>query len=616
MILVVLLVFVLIMMMYFRKGDSTHYLEQKLLNNNERFQFEAIVDFIKDAINDITRTNLYEMGLSEDEFKRRLNKRSELKKALKNCTYGSSLDKEYVKDFICDLLKKNYITEKNVDKIMHFGQPNFLSVQDKFEILLYQYKKSYGTLALSQMIMEHKLDDLKHIIENGKTPSYIITSHEIEAIFSSSLTQLNYEDKLKVITQRVYQIYKGFGVVDEIRDMAIDGVSGGVSGVVEKATDKVMEDYLSQIIQIPNHYDSIWIFYKGKSIHLAFLSFGSEKELRRICQNIYRYNKAGQLSESTGFKVNEMKDGSRVVVVRPSFSESWAFFVRKFHIVNVTLEELISDENARLAIETIRYLIKGARIISITGSQGSGKTTLLMAMVEAIYGTLTLRVQEMAFELHLRKVYPMRNILTFKETPTITGQAGMDVQKKTDGSVSILGEIATDEVAVWMLQMAQVASLFTLFTHHAKTVKDLVLSLRNSLLKCEVFRDEKIAEQQVVSVLDFDIHMERDGDGKRYISRITEIVASELETPYSRGYRETSSQVDQQKAFMDTMTDYFTRITDRKKYESRDVVVYDEGRYKTAHRISKDTIREMEKSMSKRDYQDFVLFQNENWGCG
>ena len=616
MILAVLLVFVLILFVYFRKEESTHYLEQKLLNNNERFQFEAIVDFVKDAINDITRTNLYEMGLSEDAFKRRLNKRSELKKALKNCTYGSALDKEYVKDFICDLLKKNYITEKNVDKIMHFGQPHFLSIQDKFEILLYQYKKSYGTLALSQMILEHNLDELKHIIENGKTPSYIITTQEIEEIFSKCLVQLSYEDKLKIITQRVYQIYKGFGVVDEIRDMAIDGVSGGVSGVVEKSTDKVMEDYLQQVIQTPNHYDSIWIFYKGKSIHLAFLSFGTEKELRRICQNIYRYNKAGQLSESTGFKVNEMKDGSRVVVVRPSFSESWAFFVRKFHIVNVTLEELITDENARLPIETIRYLIKGARIIAITGSQGSGKTTLLMAMVEAIYGTLTLRVQEMAFELHLRKVYPMRNILTFKETPTITGQAGMDVQKKTDGSVNILGEIATDEVAVWMLQMAQVASLFTLFTHHAKTVKDLVLSLRNALLKCEVFRDEKIAEQQVVSVLDFDIHLERDGDGKRYISRITEIVATELELPYNRDYRETLNQEDQQKAFMDTMTDYFTRMTDRKKYESRDILVYDEGHYKTAHQISKDTIKEMEKSMSKRDYQDFVLFQNENWGCG
>ena len=61
-----------------------------------------------------------------------------------------------------------------------------------------------------------------------------------------------------------------------------------------------------------------------------------------------------------------------------------------------------------------------------------------------------------------------------------------------------------------MVQMSQVASLFTLFTHHAKTTRDLVYSLRNSLLKCEMFTNEKIAEQQVVSALDYDIHLARD----------------------------------------------------------------------------------------------------------
>ena len=136
-----------------------------------------------------------------------------------------------------------------------------------------------------------------------------------------------------------------------------------------------------------------------------------------------------------------------------------------------------------------------------------------MAMVRHIYSTLTIRVQEMAFELHLRKLYPERNILTFCETDSISGQEGLDIQKKTDGSVNILGEVATDPVAAWLVQMSQVASLFTLFTHHAKTSRDLVYSLRNSLLKCEMFTNEKIAEQQVVSALDFDIHLARDFKG-------------------------------------------------------------------------------------------------------
>ncbi len=32
----------------------------------EKYQYKAILSFIKDAINDMTRTNLYELGLSEE----------------------------------------------------------------------------------------------------------------------------------------------------------------------------------------------------------------------------------------------------------------------------------------------------------------------------------------------------------------------------------------------------------------------------------------------------------------------------------------------------------------------------------------------------------------------
>ena len=106
-----------------------------------------------------------------------------------------------------------------------------------------------------------------------------------------------------------------------------------------------------------------------------------------------------------------------------------------------------------------------------------------MAMIENIYETMNLRITETAFELHLRKIYPTRNILSMRETDTIAGQECLDVQKKTDGSVNIIGEVATDPVASWMIQSAQVASKFTLFTHHAKTFPNLVTALRNSMLR-------------------------------------------------------------------------------------------------------------------------------------
>ncbi len=104
--------------------------------------------------------------------------------------------------------------------------------------------------------------------------------------------------------------------------------------------------------------------------------------------------------------------------------------MRKFDVQNATLEQLIRDEHAELPIALIRYLVMGERITAITGAQGSGKTTLLMAMVRHISALLPIRVQEMSFELQLRKIYPNRNILSLRETETISGQAGLDIQKK------------------------------------------------------------------------------------------------------------------------------------------------------------------------------------------
>jgi len=583
--------------------------------DSEKYQLDYILAHIKESINDITRSNIYDLGLTEEAFQRRLNKRSALKKALKNCTYGSLADKEYVKDFIHDILASDYLTKDQVDKVIHFERPSFLSIQDKFEILLHIYKQTHGYEALGELIEAYHLDRLKYVIEKGDQASYIITTEEIDKIYGQTHPRLTYEDKLEIISQRIYQMYKGFGVVDEIRDMKIDGVSGGASGAIQTGTKEQLWQLEKETAKpVLSSFDSVWIFYKGKSIHLAFLSFESEKELRRICQNIYRYNKAGQLSEDKGFKINEMQDGSRVVVVRPSFSESWAFFVRKFHIVDVSLEKLLIDEQAHLPIKLLKYLVKGARITAITGSQGSGKTTLLMAMVREIYATLTLRVQETAFELHLRNVYPMRNILTFKETETITGQMGLDVQKKTDGGVNILGEVATDEVAVWMLQMAQVASLFTIFTHHAKTVKDLVLSLRNALLKTGIFRDEKIAQQQVASIIDFDVHLEKDSNGKRYISRISQIEVMDEGESYPMNFKTAGSTEEQMTAFMHTMTEFFMRTTDRKAYKSKDILVYDAGVYRVKEAITPKVQKEMAGQMTHEDKKAFEAFVQREWG--
>ena len=196
-----------------------------------------------------------------------------------------------------------------------------------------------------------------------------------------------------------------------------------------------------------------------------------------------------------------------------------------------------------------------------------------MSLIDFIPAIFTLRIQEMAFELHLREVYPNRNILTFRETEDIKSQSGLDIQKKTDGAVNILGEVASMEVASYLIQMSQVGSLFTVFTHHAKTTESLIKYMRNSLLSLGLFKNERVACEQVIDAIRFDIHMEKDVFGHRYIERITEI------------------EEDFEKGFV-----------------LRDILVCIDGKYILKDKISKKTSFEILKKIGKSERWEFEKY--------
>ncbi|HHV30681.1 MAG TPA: Flp pilus assembly complex ATPase component TadA, partial [Clostridium sp.] len=438
----------------------------------EKLTLHSLSNLVKETIDNAIKVAMDERGLTPEEIEKRKNKKARLEAAIQNCPFGNVQDKIFVKEFINDIIiKSQNINSSNINQIIYFNKEDYLNVQDKFEILLYLYKKKYGKKALTELIKEHQLDNLKR---NGSDYYYNITSEEIEDIYNKTDVDLTFDDKMQIIIQRIYQDKFGYGCVDEILYMAIDGVSGGVSGIPENVViddDVSVDDFVNMLDseKVPRSFDSIWIYFSGKSINLKFLSFGNQHELERICQQIYSYDNPGNLSRSTGYKVNELADGSRVVVLRPPFCESWAFFVRKFETPDKSLKGLIHGENADMVIQLIGFLMKGCRTTAVTGAQGTGKTTLILAMIECIYSVFNLRVLEMAFELHIRSRFPSRNVITVRETENVKGQDGLDVMKKTDGAVNIIGEVASHPVASFMIQSGQVASLFTIFSHHAKT---------------------------------------------------------------------------------------------------------------------------------------------------
>ena len=195
---------------YVLKKKKTEEVENTLNIDDKTYTLDVMKAFIKRRLDEITKVNLYDIGLSEEELKRRKNKKYELKKALKGCTYGDVNDKKYVKELIYDLLAQEYgVDETNISKAIPFDVPSLLTAQDKFDILIYIFKKEFGYEALSELIKKYNLDVLKYV-EGEAKPSYVITEQEINDIYEKENITLSFADKLSVVVQRIYQHYKGY----------------------------------------------------------------------------------------------------------------------------------------------------------------------------------------------------------------------------------------------------------------------------------------------------------------------------------------------------------------------------------------------------------------------
>ncbi len=165
-----------------------------------------------------------------------------------------------------------------------------------------------------------------------------------------------------------------------------------------------------------------------------------------------------------------------------------------------------------------------------------------------------------------------------------------------------------------MIQSAQVASKFTLFTHHAKTFPNLVTALRNSMLRTGVFKDEKTAEEQVVQVLNFDIHLIKDFRGRRYIERITECIPVEEKNEYTFDHRKEKTLEGKFDKFFDNATIYFSKETNRELYKYRNVLEFVDDTYVLTNPITPENIKGMRENMNDRDMIEFDKFLERIWG--
>ncbi len=597
------LIFIVVIALLYMRAKT-----QKGTKQQDNFNtIEKVLEAIKSDMIDTLKDD-FSLGLSVEEFDKLYKRKAKVNEALKNCVYGIREAKIFIMSLIRDFIDKKVPHEK-VTELLGLDENHSPSNHVKFEILMYIYKSKHDKQALAKWIENNELDKEKPSTEYDNTDlAYYITEEELNLSYDKENINLNIEQQIDILAILVYQMYKGFGIVDTIHEMDINGYNCGTSGSILNITN-------SMIAGTFKSNKSIWVFYNGKYIHLRFMDFGTEEELRRIIQLIIRYGNPGPLTAKRGYIVTTMYDKSRVLAIRPPASEHWAVFVRKFTLTNVAPEELYMRpyvHRGDIPIKLMEFLIKGEITCGLTGAQGSGKTTLLSSIVRYIDPRFTIRVLEMAPELYLREIYPTRNILSVQETVTVSATELQDALKKADGIVSIVGEVATDSIASNMIKMGQVASKFTIFTHHANTAKDLVIALRNSLVNAGNFNNTYTAEKQVTDIVKIDIHIDKTADGRRYIERISEVIQKEEGVPYP------DYNINDPINSMNEITrEYYARITDRLGFVTQDLIVYDleTDTYKVVNRPSEYLEDRIKKRLNNQKRIEFERFLSREWDC-
>ena len=315
-----------------------------------------------------------------------------------------------------------------------------------------------------------------------------------------------------------------------------------------------------------------------------------------MCRNIYKYNAPKALSKKDAGIISTMKDGSRILVVRPPFSDSWAFFARKFDSTpSIAPEDLYkTDKNWIIPITMVKWIMIGLQNAMVTGDQGSGKTTFLKSIISFYPEWLTIRIQEKAFEMNPRFIYPNRNIVVFQETENYSMQTGLEYQKKTNGLVNVFGEIAELTQIGGYLQTCRVASLQGIGTNHSKTTYDLIRS----------FAIGGETEETVAQTIHFDIHTERE-PGHRYCSYINEIIPiRDRSYPTERNGKGDAMNLNER--YMRHTIEFQERETDRQAFKVNEIVRYENGSYVLVNMPSDDMIKAIALNIGESDREEFA----------
>lgn len=598
----VLIVITITVRFYLKRKKQTVFGKGYVINT-----FEELVTIV---LRDFTEIIKPDRGLMKTsiEYEASLRNKSRIAQAARKCVYGEENARRTIIKVFHDIIASHLLTLESCYSIFNFEDLETLPPEIKFEILLYCLAPQYGKNAVKFLNDTYKWSSPRYIAQSGlerREVDYAL----VDIMFKEQMPydSLSYEQCIDVISILVYQNSKGYGKIDTLMQQNIDGLELGTVGAIRYRLLNANPDYVTErscSIQL----DAQWI-------HLSFINFGTVDEIKRLVLNVSNTEGSEALTIKRPTKVVDMYNGSRVTCIRPNVGATWGLFVRSFSAGVISVKKWLDKpevKNWEIVDKLLFYLCQCTENTAVTGQQNTGKTTLMKGLI-GYYPYFNIRVIEMSFELQLNEIYPDRNIFCTRNDEFTSATEVQDILKKTDGYLSMAGEIATNEVAANAMQFGLVASQATMFSHHGKDYMGLIEGLTNALLSSGQFNDRDSAQGLVLDVVKHNVHC--DFHKKlRVVDYIEEIVKGETIVPYQdiKVSSDVVSAIDQSTALN---REFYQRTTDRVRYTSRKIIRFNHetNTYEPYEWYTPERFAIMLDKMPDEHKAGFIQFYKENW---
>lgn len=561
------------------------------------YRLDKVMQYIKETFDAYLSESVAQTAKDRQKEEER---KSKLRETLQVCYSGLEKDREFVKQYIKRMLTgaismklENWPADYKIDptnycKVLDFNKPALLPPHVQYLLLIYYFKPQHGDRTFKHLINKYglaKFREMPVLQGDFKTDlgSYI-SSEDISAIFANEHITVTYELAIEVLTQLVYEEYRGNSCIDELMYQSIDDIGIGLSGL---QNDVVPIHLLNK--QITKAYEGVWIKNEGVLMCLKFLSFGSFENLTRVVRNLVAYNQSGSFSEADGFKLGSGSDGSRRTSVIYPFGENSAAWIRKFTVKSLTNRDLVMFNNPDLKgaadlIRTERALIRGGATIPICGPQGAGKTTCLESLSEYIQNWYAIRMIESEFEARLKWRYPEKNIFTV-QTTQISPETAYEFSLRSSGDIYIVSEVRSDEMTVNITRTANRGGRSVLFTYHPNKPRACIIEIANSLVRQKLYSNLKDAMYTTLDAIKCCIHIDVDLEERRRYYNIYEFIPTYvfLDDSYKKLQGEKREQ-----AFQDSLYSYFQKTTSDEYFTVVPIITYDHavGGYKFQNTVS------------------------------